>query len=73
MITLLVVLVVVVAVALGSIVVGVLQRHRVNQRLDRLANRVSGAVAPASRSPAAAVGRLEAVMEARENERRRAG
>lgn len=73
MITLLVILVVVLAVAVGSIVVGVRQRHKVNQRLDRLANRVSGAMAPASKSPVAAVKRLEAVMEARETEQRLRG
>lgn len=73
MVTLLIILVVIVAFALGSIFVGVRQRHKVNQRLDRLANRVSGAFEPASRSPAAAVRRLEAVMEAREDEQRRRG
>lgn len=73
MITLLIILVVIVAVALGSIVMGVRQRHKVNQRLDRLANRVSGAMAPASRSPVAAVERLEAVMEVRETEQQLQG
>lgn len=63
---LLFVLSVVVVSALGAVVVGVQQRHSVNQRLDRIANRVSGVVAPASRSPAAAVTRLEAVLEASE-------
>lgn len=73
MIALIVVVAVIVAAAGGSIIVGVRRRHTVNQRLDRLANRVSGVVAPASRSPVAAVERLEEVMEAREAEQRLRG
>ena len=73
MVTLLIILVVMVVVACGSIFVGVRERRKVNQRLDRLANRVSGAIEPASRSPVVAVQRLEAVMEARENDQQRRG
>ena len=73
MIALLVVLVVIVAIALGAIVVGVRQRHKVNQHLDRIANRVAGAVAPATKSPVAAVKRLEMALEAREAQARLRG
>ena len=73
MIALLVVLVVIVAIALGAIVVGVRQRHKVNQHLDRIANRVAGVVAPATKSPVAAVKRLEMVLEAREAQARLRG
>lgn len=51
---------------LGVLFVGLRQRQRVSQRLDRLANRISGAPSLASRSPSRAVGRLEQVLEAHE-------
>ena len=73
MTALLVALAVVATVALGAVVVGVRQRQRVNQHLDRIANRVSGVVAPASRTPAAAVKRVEMVLEARDAQQRLRG
>ncbi|MCQ3807361.1 MAG: ATP-binding protein [Acidimicrobiaceae bacterium] len=61
------------SVAAAVLVVGFRQRRLVNQHLDRIANRVSGAVAPASRTPAAAVKRLESVLEARDAKRQLRG
>ena len=55
------------------LVVGIRQRRLVNQHLDRIANRVSGVVAPASKSPVAAVERLEMVLEASDAERQLRG
>ncbi|MCY3850619.1 MAG: ATP-binding protein [Acidimicrobiaceae bacterium] len=73
MTALLAILAAVVAAAVGAIVAGIRQRRRVNQHLDRIANRVSGVVAPASKSPVAAVERLETVLEATDAERQLRG
>ncbi len=73
MTALVVALAVLAAGAAVLLVVGFRQRGLVNQHLDRISNRVSGAVAPASRTPVAAVERLEAVLEAREAERQLRG
>lgn len=62
MTALLVVLVVVAGLALGALAVTIRQRRRLSQHLDRIANRSSGTVAPASRSPEFAVRRLEEVL-----------
>ncbi len=62
--------------AAGAVVilaVGIRQRRLVNQHLDRIANRVSGVVAPASKSPVAAIERLETVLEASDAERQLRG
>ena len=73
MTALLVALAVAAAGALGILVVGLRQRRLVNQHLDRIANRVSGAVAPASKTPVAAVQRLEMVLEASDAQRQLRG
>ena len=64
MTSLLVILSAAMALSLGVIIVGIRQRLSVIQHLDRIANRVSGVVAAASKSPVAAVERLETVLEA---------
>ncbi len=73
MTALVVALAVLAAGAAVVLVVGFRQRGLVNQHLDRISNRVSGAVAPASRTPVAAVERLESVLEASEAERQLRG
>ena len=60
------VLLLVLLLMLIALLFGLAQRRRVNQRLDRLANRLSGVVATASKSPFVALGRLEQVIEERE-------
>ncbi len=73
MTALVVALAVAAAGAVAVLVVGIRQRRLVNQHLDRISNRVSGAVAPASRTPVAAVKRLETVLEASDAERQLRG
>ena len=63
-------------VAAGAVVilaVGIRQRQFVNQHLDRIANRISGVVEPASKSPVAAINRLETVLEASDAEQQLRG
>lgn len=62
MTALLVVLTVGLCVALSVLVVGLRERRRLSQHLDRVANRAAGTVALVSRSPVAAVRRVEAVL-----------
>ena len=73
MTALVVALAVAAAGAVVVLVVGIRQRGLVNQHLDRISNRVAGVVAPASRTPVAAVRRLETVLEASDAERRLRG